>query len=206
MTQRGAPLTSLTIEKERGLALVVKSPQVLRVVAIAGAQTCDFNAFVLPDLAERFSAGRTRHFSGAHPTTGDSLWSNPPHDRVLFRIVGDSLGENDTLFPRCSRLIYDQAGLPDHRNCQDNLAEAIAPYGLGVDDVHDTFNMFMHTRSDEAGHLHIDKPSTRAGDYVDLLCIVDCLVALSACPDGDKHGRENLPLQVEVYSGSGEPT
>jgi uncharacterized protein len=201
-TVRGSLVRNLVVPQERGLTLTVRRGQLLSVIAAAGPQTCDFNAFVLPDYRERFSAGRTRHFAGINPGIGDSLWSNPPHDRELFTIVDDTVGENDLLYPRCSRLIYDLAGLPDHRSCQDNIAEAIEPYGLTADDVHDTFNIFMNTRVDEAGRLHIDKPTTRAGDHVDILCHIDCLVCLSACPDGDKHDRENLPLSVELYDAA----
>jgi uncharacterized protein YcgI (DUF1989 family) len=203
-TQYPMELRKAMIEKEHGFALDVHRGQILRVTAIAGAQTCDFNAFVAPGFREHFSAGRTRHFAGANPTVGDELWSNPPHDRTLFKIVEDTLGENDTLFPRCSRIIYDKAGLPNHRNCQDNLAEAIAPYGLGADDVHDTFNIFMNTHAEPSGRIRIDPPSTRVGEHLDLLCEVDCMVALSACPDGDKYGRENLPLLVQLFA-TGSP-
>ena len=34
--------------------------------------------------------------------------------------------------------------MTNHRSCQDNLAEVLAPYGLGEDDVPDVFNAFMN--------------------------------------------------------------
>jgi uncharacterized protein YcgI (DUF1989 family) len=194
---------AFTIPKETGKGFEVRAGQLLRIVEIEGPQTCDFNAFVLPDLKERFSAGRTRFFTGCHPRKGDSLWSNPPHERPLFTIVEDTVGENDVLFPRCSRIVFEPFGLKDHRGCQDSLQEAIAPWGLGPDDVHDTFNGFMHTGVDERGYIHIKPPSARQGDWIDLDCHVDCLVAISSCPAGDVHatnGGQNKPLGIEVYA------
>ncbi len=193
---------SFVIPKETGRAFEVRAGELLRVIEVDGAQTVDFNAFVLPDLGEHFSAGRTRFFTGCHPRTGDALWSNPPHERPLFTIVEDTVGENDLLFPRCSRIVFEPFGLKDHHGCQDSLQEAIAPYGLSPDRVHDTFNGFMNTAVDEQGYIYIKPPSALEGDWLDLLCHVDCLVALSSCPAGDVHatnGGANKPLGVELY-------
>jgi uncharacterized protein len=190
------------IPKETGRAFHVRAGQVLRVIEVEGGQTVDFNAFVSPDYRERFSAGRTRFFTGIHPRKGDSLWSNPPHERPLFTIIEDTVEENDLMFPRCSRIVFEPFGLEGHRGCQDSLQEAIAPYGLTPDDVHDTFNGFMKTGVDANGGIYIDLPSAKKGDYMDLRCLVDCLVALSACPAGDVHatnGGVNKPLKVEIY-------
>ena len=194
---------AFVIPKESGRAFEVLASELLRVIEIEGPQTLDFNAFALPDLGEHFSAGRTRFFTGCHPRKGDALWSNPPHERPLFTIVEDTVGENDLLFPRCSRIVFEPFGLKNHRGCQDSLQEAIAPYGLSPDRVHDTFNGFMHTAVDEQGYISIKPPSAQRGDYLDLLCHVDCLVALSSCPAGDVHatnGGANKPLGVEIYA------
>jgi uncharacterized protein YcgI (DUF1989 family) len=200
-----ALVESFVIPKETGKAFEVRAGQLLRVIEVEGAQTVDLNAFVLPDLKECFSAGRTRFFTGCHPKKGDSLWSNPPHERPLFTIVEDTVGENDILFPRCSRIVFEPFGVKDHRGCQDQLQEAIAPFGLGPDDVHDTFNGFMHTEVDEQGYISIKPPSAQQGDWLDLACHVDCLVAISSCPAGDVHatnGGTNKPLGIEIYAAS----
>lgn len=193
---------SFVIPKEHGRSFEMKAGQLLKVIEVEGAQTLDFNAFVLPDLKERFSAGRTRFFTGIHPRKGDQLWSNPPHERPLFTIVEDTVGENDLLFPRCSRIVFEPFGLMDHRGCQDSLQEAIEPWGLTPDDVHDTFNGFMRTGVDASGGIFIDLPSAKQGDYMVLECLVDCLVALSSCPAGDVHatnGGINKPLAIEIH-------
>ena len=180
------------------MALLVQAGDVLRIVDIEGGQTCDLNAFVLPSFSERFSAGRTRTMSGVHPTSGDDLWSAPPHDRRLFSIVRDTVGQNDVLFPRCSSLRYEEVGLYGHPNCQDILAGAIAPFDLTPDDVHDSFNIFMNTSLDDSGRPVVLTPRALPGGLMELQSLVGALVALSACPNNVKYGRSNLPLAVEV--------
>lgn len=197
-------LENFVIPKETGKAIEVHEGQTLRVIEEEGGQACDFNAWVLPDLREYFSAGRTRFFTGIHPRKGDSLWSNPPHDRKLFTIVEDTVGYNDLLFPRCSAIVFEPFGVQGHRGCQDCLQEAIAPFGLTPDDVHDAFNLFTTSGVDPSGGIYIDLPRGKKDDYMDLLCHVDCLVALSACPAGDVHATNagvNKSLRVQLYSG-----
>lgn len=188
------------IPREAGLAVLIRAGEKLRLTTLDGPQTCDLNLFVLPGLTERFSAGRTRTRSGIHPSVGDGLWSGPPHDRRLMTILADSVGENDVLFPRCSTSRYEEVGLFEHANCHDNLAAAIAPHGLSADAVHDTFNAFMRTAVEPDGKLRILEPSASPGDFLETLAHVDCLVAASACPDGDKHGRINQPILLEVIA------
>ncbi len=203
---------SFIVPKEKARAFPVYEGQVLRIIEVEGPQTADFNAYVLPDLSERFSAGRTRFFTGVHPRKGDALYTNPPHDRVMFRIVEDTVEhrigphgatQHDLLFPRCSKIVFDAPfGIKGHPSCQDSFAEAIADEGLTPDDVHDTFNVFMKTGVDPAGNIFIESPDAVQGDYVDLLCVVDSLVVISSCPASDVHatsGTRNKPLKIEIY-------
>jgi uncharacterized protein YcgI (DUF1989 family) len=200
------------IPKERGRAFEVYAGEVLRVIEVDGPQTCDFNAFVLPDFKEAFSAGRTRFFTGAHPRKGDPLYTNPPHERIMFRIVEDTVDHtfsetgataHDLTFPRCSEIVFSYPfGIRGHRGCQDSLAEAIAPYSLTPDDVHDTLNLFMKCGVDRAGMISIEAPDAVKGDYVDLACEVDSLVVISSCPAGGVHATNaegNKPLKVRLY-------
>jgi uncharacterized protein YcgI (DUF1989 family) len=78
----------------------------------------------------------------------------------MFTIVEDTVGTNDVNYPRCSAFLFDyQFGFdqyPAHSNCHDILAESIREWGLTPDDVHDSFNGFMHTGARD-GKLYIDR-------------------------------------------------
>ena len=84
---------------------------------------------------------------------------------------------------RCSRRLYEMRDNdPDHRSCQENLAEALAPYGIDGDDIIDVFNLFMNVAIEPDGNFTILVPTAEAGDYIDLLAEMDIVGAISACP------------------------
>lgn len=210
---KGQPVESFVIPKESGKGFYVKKGQVLRVIEVDGPQTCDLIAWNADNRKEHYSAGRTRFFTGAHPRKGDCLWSKPPWDRPMMKIVEDTVqhvtgpmneASHDIEFPRCSPIVFEYAfGKKNLTSCQENLAAAIKPFGLEAWDVHDTCNLFMRTGVDSSGHIFIAEPDAKQGDYVDLLMYLNCLVAISTCPAGRIHGTQaiNRPLKIEIYDG-----
>jgi uncharacterized protein YcgI (DUF1989 family) len=175
-------LEELTIEPGTGKALELHRGQVLRIAQTVGGQCADFNCFNLHDYKEFFHTGRTRHMHGLHPSVGDFLWSAPPRERPMAAIVEDTTGTNDVLYPRCSGFLFEyQYGLPVHTNCHDIQAEAQREYGLTPDDVHDSFNFFMHTGVDGAGRPFIAENTAQQGDYVELLALMDLLAVPNVC-------------------------
>jgi uncharacterized protein len=94
-------------------------------------------------------------------------------------------------------------GDPTHRNCRDNLTEAVRPYGLGLIDVPDPVNLFQHTQPRADGTIEAQPAATQAGEYIALKALMDCLVAVSACPyDGEIDGKRPngpkcTPLKIE---------
>jgi len=206
---------TIHVLKEQAIAFEVKQGLALRIIEIEGPQVVDFEAFVLANPRERFCAGRTRAKVGVHPQLGDTLWSMSPHERAMFTIVADTVKHqlspegavgHDLLYACCSRSVYEPYHIPDHPNCHDNIARAIAPYGLSPEDVHTPFNLFMKTGIRPDGSMFFEAPDSVAGDYVELRVEVDSLVALSACPSGDiqvTNGGSNKPILVEIYESPG---
>src|ERR1700730_7906062 len=175
-------LQELVIEPGTGRALELKRAHVLRIEQVVGRQCADFNCFNLHDYKEFFHTGRTRHLHGLHPTKGDFLWSAPPRERPMMAIIEDTVRTNDVLYPRCSAFLFEhQYGLPVHTNCHDIQAEAQREYGLTPDDVHDSFNFFMHTGIDQNGMPFIGRQIAKKGDYVELLALFDVLAVPNVC-------------------------
>lgn len=187
-----------------GRALPVMRGQVLRIAQTEGEQCADFNAFNLHDYKEHFHTGRTRHMHGIHPREGDHLWSAPPRDRVMMTILRDTCGTNDVLYPRCSALLFDlHFGLDPHTNCHDIQAEAQREYGLTPDDVHDSFNVWMHTGIDGGGQPYIARNVAGPDDHIDLLAQIDVLAVPNVC-GADVMATSNFalkPLLVQVLDG-----
>lgn len=198
-------LYEFVIQPGTGKALELRRGQVLRIAQTNGRQCADFNCFNLHDYKEFFHTGRTRHLHGMHPTKGDFLWSAPPRERPMMAIIEDTVGTNDVLYPRCSAFLFEhQYGLAVHTNCHDIQAEAQREYGLTPDDVHDSFNFFMHTGVSPDGHPFIAKNTARAGDYVELLALIDVLAVPNVCGADVMMTSdfELKPLKLTVFEAS----
>ena len=202
-------VNSAVIPARTGLAFRVAEGGVLRVRCHEGPQVADLIAFNADDPRERFWQARTRVVHGGHLGVGDQLWSIPPWTRPMITLIADTVvhgdladgaRSHDLLFCRCDARLYElvhgRAG--GHANCNDNLASAIAPYGLGAGDVHDPFNIFMTTGLNRSGKPFYLPSNARKGDSVDLLAEMNVLVAISACPGGSS-GKQSLPLEVQIF-------
>ena len=201
------PRWAREVPPDSGAAVEIAAGECLRIALPDGAQVCDLIAFSLDDLRERFSSSTTRQREGAHPRAGTILWSAPPWERPLLRLVTDTVvhqrtvrgaQSHDLLFGRCSaawrREFYGSAT----PGCQEYLAAAIAPYGLAPTDVHDPLNLFMRTGLDTDGRLFFEDPDARPGDHVELLAVQRCLIAISACP-GRSSGPVHHRLLLAIY-------
>jgi uncharacterized protein len=195
------------MEPGTGKALPVLRGQILRIEQVGNGQCADFNAFNLHDYKEYFHTGRTRHLHGLFPAEGDMLWSAPPRERPMFTIIRDTVGTNDIQYPRCTGFLYEyQYGFEQHTNCHDILAESIREYGLTPDDVHDSFNFWMHTGVDSQGRLYIKRMLAKPGDYVELIAHFDILAVPNVC-GADIFSTSNFelkPLKVQVLEATPE--
>lgn len=199
-------VNQFTMEAATGRAIPVYRGQVIRIRQVGKGQCLDFNAFNLYDYKESFHCGRTRTCHGLNPGEGSHLWSGPPRERPMLTVIKDTVGANDVNFPRCSAFLFETQfgfdGEVPHSNCQDILAEAIREYGLTPDDVHDSFNGFMHTGAYES-ELYIARQLAMPGDYMELLVHFDIL-AVPACCGADLMPTSNYALkglEVTVFEG-----
>ena len=153
------------------------------------------------DLKEVFHAGMTAAINMMNDTGTmqkvTQLYSKPPRDNVMLEVVEDPVGVHLAWNGgRCSRSFYAEIGQANHRNCQDNLAEVLAPYGLSEDDVPDVFNAFMNVAGIEEGRFETVMPVSKKGDYISLRADMDILAAVSACPFDLLYTPR--PLQIQI--------
>jgi uncharacterized protein YcgI (DUF1989 family) len=146
------------------------------VMDLEGAQIGDFVAFNADDVTEVMDTARTR--SSLTPTrvevapgqlvdywqtnlylhVGDEVSSNMRNP--MLKVIADTVGVHDLLFAPCDarlyRDVYGYAGF--HRNCLDNLAEALAPYGIQAWQIPAPINVFQNTPPQpdgvQGGRLH----------------------------------------------------
>jgi uncharacterized protein YcgI (DUF1989 family) len=202
------------VEKNSGAAVEVKKGQRLR---IAGKSIVDFVAFNLHDLTERFDQARTKtNQVKIFISTGDILYSK--RNNPMLSIVEDTFkeGRHDLQKGMCSRKRFEMvaqgaskrifaegvdinpkqlAEIPDH-GCWENLSAAVKPWNISPDDVPSPFNIFQCMRIDpEIGIMYDTMIRPKDEAHVDFRAEMDCLVAVSACPES---GRGSA-IRIEVF-------
>ena len=173
----------ITIPAGHGQAFRLSMGATLTVKLIEGPQVADMWAFRSPDLDEFISCEHTRScLEKLRPGIGDALFSN--YRRPLLTIVEDtSPGVHDLLLSACDAERYALLGHKGpHRNCADNLREALAALDLSPPELPSPVNLFEHVEIDEQGRLEIRPPVARKGDAVSLRAEQNLVVVLSACP------------------------
>ena len=194
-------MASVILEAKTAQAFLVDQGQRVRVSDVDGQQAADFVCFSAHDYGERFSQSKTRirHWN-VQITTGDALISN--RDNVMFTIGEDTVGVHDIMLSECHSYLYEHMFKVGPRNgCQENLANALEPYSICVDDLPDPFDIFTDTRISETGELSIHTAPSGPGDYIDLHAEMDCLIAVSACPEDISacNGYNCTRIGVEIH-------
>lgn len=182
-----------------GAAIELRAGERLRVRNPPGSQVVDTFAFNRADLTEHMSMEHTRagtRHIGIRP--GMALLTN--QRRPILEVTEDtSPGVHDTLIAACDVHRYRLLGhVGAHRNCRDNLAQALAPYGEAATPC--PLNLFMNIEVQADGTLAWRAPVSRPGDCVEFRALMDCVVVLSACPMDllPINGEECIPRDVEA--------
>ncbi|MCJ2079959.1 DUF1989 domain-containing protein [Methylobacterium sp. J-090] len=187
-----APRSGVAFTLDRGQRLTVIDPQ--------GEQVADLLAYNRHDIAEVLSSGRTLDYaSRIYLTTGDPLYSN--RSNVMLTIVADTVGRHDFLMTPCSkdtfRIIYGDTD--PHRGCFGNLAAALAPYGIGPDQIPIAFNCFMNVPIDAAtGAITVEPPLSRAGDHITFEAQADLIIGLTACSALQSNNGSFKPIHYRI--------
>ncbi len=195
-----------TIPERGGKAAAVKKGQSIKIINTHGSQVVDTWAFNADDLTEFMSMEHTRSvLLKLIPDTGDAYYSNKR--RAIVTMTEDtSSGIHDTLLAACNKERYEQLGCTEyHANCTDNLAAAMQELGLKEPETPSPLNVFMNIPWTGSGALSFEEPKTGPGDYVVLRAEMDCIVAMSACPQDmvPINGADCLPTEAhfEVLDG-----
>ena len=200
-------ITKHLLAPETGIALTIATGDRLRVTDLEGGQVVDMAIFNATNPREKLSLSYSR--SRYQPEDGATFY---PGDKLL---VGDVLRSTiyremmriveETPEPKgvhgvdgrmCNRHLYDAYGLGPKDGCQEILSAAIAPHGLGPEDIPDCMDLFMDYHHDCAkGSWVIGECVSKPGDYIEFEALMDCLVALSNCPY-----FQGSPMMVEVLA------
>jgi len=165
-----------------------------------GTQVCDTWAFNAADMSEFLSMEHMRQvINRIRPKVGDSLATN--HRRPIMTLEADSSpGVHDTFLAACDLWRYRNLGVAGyHDNCADNLRMAMKAIGLRVAEVPSPLNLWMNIPIRDDLSVGWEPPVSKPGDSVTLRAVMDCVVAMSACPQDiiPINGADCTPVEVD---------
>lgn len=189
-----------TVPARRGRAVRLKKGQAIRIVNTHGTQVCDTWAFNADDLTEFMSNEHMHAYIGTiFPQKGHALVTNRRRP-ILVMEEDTSPGRHDTVIAACDTHRYAALGCKEyHENCTDNLHAAMHALGLPRTECPSPLNLWMNIPVDGQGHIQWLPPLSKAGDYVVLRAQMDCIVAMSACPQDmiPINGADCNPVEVQ---------
>ena len=198
------------IPARHGRAFVVRKGQVFRIHQLTGGQVGDCVFFNADDPKEMFHCGQSWAIN-VITGTGTSksfkyFYSKPPRENVMMTVLEDTYPNHwGNMGGRCSTRLYElRDNLPagTHRSCQENLREAVEPFGLSGDDIIDVFNVFMNVDLHPDGTFTIKPSEVGVDDYIEMRAEMDILAAVSACPadTSPTNGGKSQPLGIQIFS------
>jgi uncharacterized protein YcgI (DUF1989 family) len=194
-------MESITLAARTGKALRLGKGQQIRIVNTHGRQVVDTWAFADGDMAEFMSMEHSRvHMGRVNPVAGSVLLTN--RRRPILTLVEDTSGGiHDTLLAACDVHRYRMLGAQGyHRNCTDNLREALAGLGLTPPETPSPLNLFQNSSIKPDGELVIEPPVAPPGAHVTLRAEMDLVIVFSACPQdmAPTNGADMLPKDAEL--------
>ncbi len=192
----------IDVPATEGRAVRLTHGQALRVTDVEGTQVADLFAFV--DRDEFLSASHTRAMTDRlFPKPGEAFFTNRRR-RVLTLEADDSPGVHDMLIAACDAERYELLGAQPHASCAENFLQAVTPFGLRDITVPQSVNLFMRIPIGDDDGLGWEPALSTAGDSVTLRVDLDCIAAVSACPQDiiPINGRRPTPILLEVLEGT----
>jgi uncharacterized protein YcgI (DUF1989 family) len=192
-----APESATRLAPQTGTGFVLRAGQQLTVVDPTGGQVSDLFCLAAGEHGEWLSSGRTIDYADTiYVTTGHTLYSN--RSRPMLTIVEDTCGRHDFLLTPCSQetfdLLYPEFEGAYHPSCLENLSKGLAQFGVTPDQIGTTLNIFMNVWPEPGGQLHIDPPTSTAGDRFTVRAEMDLHVGLTACSAEKSNGGICKPI------------
>ena len=199
----GRVLLDYVIPAREFYGLRMPKGRILRIIDLEGQQVMDYMAFSAQDPSEKQSMVWTNVMNRTWKITkGHVLYSN--RAAAMFKILDDTVGMNYTGGGYCTEHgNFVRYGVRGTRNCGENLANALAPFGIQPRDLDEAanFNIFMNVAYETDGTFEIRPAVSRPGDYMDLEAQMDVLVGMSCCPQERNpcNGFKPTSMKIILY-------
>lgn len=195
------PQQHIHLPARHSTAFRLTQGQSIRIVNTHGGQVVDTWAFADGDMSEFMSMEHSRvHMGRVNPIAGSVLLTNKRRP-VLTMTEDTSGGVHDTMLAACDTYRYQMLGCTTyHRNCTDNLQEALGRLRLSSSETPSPLNLFQNSSIKPDGALVIEPPIAPAGSHVTLQAGINIIIAFSACPQdmAPTNGADMTPKDVEL--------
>jgi urea carboxylase-associated protein 1 len=192
------------IEAGDYLMYILKAGETFRILDTEGNQAVDTLFYSAEDPTDRYSATDTiREQGNVYLTAGTKLIST--EGNVLMEIVADTCGRHDTLGGACaaeSNTVRYSLEKKCMHSCRDSWLLAIAEqdqYQMTKRDITHNVNFFMNVPVTASGGLTFEDGISDAGEYVELLALMDIIVVISNCPQLNNPCNAYNLTPVEVF-------
>ena len=189
-------LFNLPARGSRAVSLV--NGEAIQIINTHGSQVVDTWVFNAEDMTEFLSNEHMRATLGKlWPGKGDALVTNRRRPIAIME-EDTSPGRHDTLIAACDVYRYELLGCKEyHDNCTDNLHAAMARIGLELPECPSPLNLWMNIPVAADGATSWGEPLSKPEDCVVLRARMDCIVAMSACP------QDMLPINGAACQPTG---
>jgi uncharacterized protein len=144
----------------------------------------------------RLNAGQAIKIINTHGHQVVDTWAFSAEDLREFMSVEHTRPTIETIFPTRGHKLYTNRRRPILDNCTDNLGAAMRQIGLTPPEVPSPLNLWMNIPVGPNGSTTFAEPVSRPGDYVVLRAVMDCIIAMSACPQDILPINKGKPVEV----------
>ena len=178
-------MSVIQVQAAHGKAVELPAGRKLRLSTPEGHQAADFFAFS-KDMSEWLSPIHTWvRTNCVKPRQGDLLVSQLRRPMLAF-VRDGARGCHDMHIAACDARRYQEFGVDAyHRNCEDNMREALAEVGKEPLVTPQPINFFTNTWIDETQQLRLGDPQVNPitpGSFVVLEAMRDLICVVSSCP------------------------
>jgi uncharacterized protein len=188
------------IAAKTGLGMEVKKGSIIKIIDVEGQQVADFTAYHTHNFHEKLDLRTTIDtLHTVNLKANDVLYSNLYCP--MFTILEDTVGKHGVFLPACRPEMYERLyNKKSHRNCYDNLNEALSKFNIPKPEHHYPFNIFMNTVLHQNGELQVEKPLSSSEDYIKMKAEMDVIIAISACPveESPCNGYFSSSIKIEI--------
>ncbi|WP_336742936.1 urea carboxylase-associated family protein [Aureimonas altamirensis] len=188
-----------TVPAGHGLAIRLSTGDEITIVNESGTQVVDTWAFSAEEPAHAMSMEHSRVENSRLSALPGGVYVTDRRIPILAVVTDKSPGIHDTIMAACDAQRYVNLGCTEpHRSCADNLRQAMDAAGFALARVPQPLNLFMNIPIGADFSLTQGAPAGAPGDFVTLRALMDCVVALSSCPQDITPINGGRPTDVPV--------